>query len=94
MMNRCHNIHFLSRSQPVSAFINITANDYDLRFSVRYQDAFIKDFLPEARAQVSLIDGIKLPAQCTPQAQELIATTSEALSRYFQTLNEPISLTN
>jgi hypothetical protein len=92
MKNKCHNIQFIFKSQPVSAFVNIIADKYDLRFSVRYQDAFIREFLPEASAQVSLIDGIKTPCHCTPQAQELIATTGEAISQYFQHLAQPLEL--
>jgi hypothetical protein len=92
MKNKCLNIQFMFNSQPVSAFVNIVAADYDLRFSVRYQEPFIKEFLPEAHAQVSLIDGIQSPCNCTPQAQELIATTGEALSQYFERMTQDIRL--
>lgn len=76
-------VHFIFRQQPVTAFVSVRPVGYDLSFRIRYQDEFVKDYLPGGTAVLSLTNGVEKPLQLDEEAEQLILATTEAITEHI-----------
>lgn len=76
-------VRFLFKHQPVTAFVSVRPVGYDLSFRIRYQNAFVKDYLPGGTAIVSLTKGVEKPQHLDEVAEQLIIATTEAITEHI-----------
>ena len=76
-------VHFIFRKKPVTAFVSVRPVGYDLSFRIRYQDDFVKNYLPGGTAVVSLTNGVEKPQQLDDEAEQLILATTEAITEHI-----------
>jgi hypothetical protein len=76
-------VRFLFRQRPVTAFVTVRPVGYDLSFRIRYQDDFIKNYLPGGTAVLTLTNGVEKPLQLDEEAEQLILATTEAITEHI-----------